>query len=162
LVEKKSKDQMVRQLGKNERIPYDLLFLADPTEEAINKYIFNSEIYVLEQDDRIIGVYVLQAVGEDEVEIKNIAVAANHQGRGIGRFLLRDAVARAIAGGFKAIIVGTGDASTRQLRLYRGEGFEAFGLRKNYFVDNYPKPIYENRMRLKDMVILRKRLDASR
>ncbi|MCW4029989.1 MAG: GNAT family N-acetyltransferase [Candidatus Bathyarchaeota archaeon] len=147
--------QMIRQLGKDEEIPFDLLLLADPTEEAIKRYIFNSDIYVLEQNDNIIGVFVLQAISSDEIEIKNIAVAANCQGRGFGRLMLRDATIRAKEKGFKAIVVGTGDVSAI-LRFYRKEGFELFGARENFFVDNYSEPIYEEGIQLKDMVVLRK------
>lgn len=147
--------QKIRQLGKTEEIPFDLLLLADPTEEAIKRYIFNSDIYVLEQNDKTIGVCVLQAISCDEIEIKNIAVAANCQGRGFGRLMLRDAAIRAKEKGFKAIVVGTGDVSAI-LRFYRKEGFELFGARENFFVDNYPEPIYEEGIQLKDMVLLRK------
>jgi hypothetical protein len=42
-------NRKIRQIGKDEKIPYNLLLLADETIEAINKYIFNSEIFVLEQ-----------------------------------------------------------------------------------------------------------------
>jgi ribosomal protein S18 acetylase RimI-like enzyme len=146
---------MIRQLGKDEEIPFDLLLLADPTEEAIKRYIFNSDIYVLEQNDNIIGVCVLQAISSDEIEIKNIAVAANSQGRGFGRLMLRDATTIAKEKGFKAIVVGTGDVSAI-LQFYRKEGFELFGARENFFVDNYPEPIYEEGIQLKDMVVLRK------
>jgi aminoglycoside 6'-N-acetyltransferase I len=157
-MKKGSKEHKIRQLGKDEEIPFDLLLLADPTEEAIKRYIFNSDIYVMTQDDNIIGVYVLQAISSDEIEIKNIAVAANCQGGGFGRLMLRDATIRAKEKGFKAIIVGTGDAPSRQLRFYRKQGFELFGTRKNFFVENYPEPIYEEGIQLKDMVVLRKLL----
>ncbi len=132
------------------------MLLADPTEQAINKYIFNSDIYILEHDNNIIGIYVLLATSAEEVEIKNIAVATNCQGRGMGKLMLRDAALRAKENGFRAIVAGTGDASMRQLRLYQEEGFHVCGFRKNFFVDNYPEPIYEEGTQLKDMVILKK------
>ena len=152
------KNLAIRQLGRNEPIPYDLLLLADPTEDAINKYIFTSEIYVLEHDDSIIGICALQAVSADEIEIKNIAVASNYQGKGLGKLLLREAALKAKEKGFRAIIVGTGDASLRQLRFYQEGGFQICGVRENFFVDKYPEPIYEEGKRLRDMVILKKAL----
>ena len=94
---------MIRQLHSNERIPYDLLLLGDETMEAINKYINVSEIYILEQDDKTIAIYVLQITDNDTIEIKNIAVDIKHQGQGIGKLLLRDATDRAKAKGFKRI-----------------------------------------------------------
>ena len=155
---RESENQIIRKLGKDERIPYDLLLLADPTEQAINKYIFTSDIYVLEHDNNITGIYVLLATSTEEIEIKNIAVVTNCQGRGMGKLMLRDAALRAKGNGFRVIVVGTGDASIGQLRLYQEEGFQVSGVRKNFFVDNYPEPIYEEGKQLKDMVILRKLL----
>ncbi len=148
----------IRQLGKDEKIPYDLLLLADETVEAINRYIFDCEIYVLEQENKIIAEYAFQILKAGEAEIKNTSVATEYQGQGIGKLLLRDAADRAKGRGFKTLIVGTGDASTKLLCFYKKEGFEAYAVKKNFFVDNYPEPIYEKEVRLKDMVMLKKEL----
>ena len=155
---KETKHQVIRQLSKDEKIPYDLLLLADETIEAINKYIFDSDIFVLEQGNRIIAVYVFQAINKNEIEIKNIAVIIDCQGQGIGKLLLNDAARRARERGFKTIIIGTGDAATKQLYLYQKEGFEVFDIKENFFIDNYPEPIYENGIQLKHMIMLKKEL----
>lgn len=47
---------MIRLLEKDKPIPYDLLLLADETIESIDKYIHQSDIYVLEQDKAMIAV----------------------------------------------------------------------------------------------------------
>jgi aminoglycoside 6'-N-acetyltransferase I len=155
---KETKHQMIRQLRKDEKIPYDLLLLADETLEAIDKYIFGSDIYVLEQENKIIALYVLQSINKNEIEIKNIAVVTDCQGQGIGKLLLRDAACKAKEKGFKTIIIGTGDAAIKQLYLYQKEGFEVFDIKKNFFIDNYPEPIYENGIQLKHMIMLKKEL----
>jgi hypothetical protein len=59
------------------------------------------------------------------------------------------------------MIVGTGDAAIRNLCFYRKEGFKTFGVRKGFFVENYPQPVYENGIQLKDMVMLKKDLEHS-
>lgn len=148
--------QIIRKLEKAEKIPYELLLLADETIEGINKYIFNSEIYVLEQNRTAIAVYALQRLSENEVEIENIAVSAAHRRQGIGKQLIEDAVKRATISGYKAIVVGTGDVSAMPLQFYLKQGFEVFGVRKNFFIDKYTEPIYENGIRLVDMVMLKK------
>ncbi len=155
---KETKHQTIRHLRKDEKIPYDLLLLADETREAIDKYIFDSDIYVLEQEDKIIAIYVLQSMNKNEVEIKNIAVITGCQGQGIGKLLLRDASFKAKGKGFKTIIIGTGDAGIKQLYLYQKEGFEVFDIKKSFFIDNYPEPIYENGIQLKHMIMLKKEL----
>jgi len=155
---KEIKHQMIRQLSKDEKIPYDLLLFADETVEAIDKYIFDSDIYVLEQENKIIAVYVLQSINRNEIEIKNIAVVTDYQGQGVGKLLLKDAIYKAKEKGFKTIIIGTGDASIKQLYLYQKEGFEVFDIKKNFFLDNYLEPIYENGIQLKHMIMLKKEL----
>lgn len=147
-----------RQLCKDEKIPYDLLLLADETIEGINKYIFDSEIYVLEQKNQIIAVYALQVLGKEEVEIKNIAVAKEYQGHGIGKRLLEDATDRARSRGLKRLIIGTGDVLGMPLCFYQKEGFERYAVKKDFFILNYPKPIYDHGVQLRDMVMLKKEL----
>jgi ribosomal protein S18 acetylase RimI-like enzyme len=148
----------IRQLSRDENIPYSLLLLADETVQSINRYIFDSEIFVLEQNSEAIAVYALQKLNADEAEIKNIAVAPAFQGRGFGKLLLYDATKRAKTQGFKAILIGTGDVATKQLALYQKVGFQQIGVRKNFFVDNFPEPIFEDGVQLKDMVVLKKEL----
>lgn len=149
---------MIRLLSKAAEIPYDLLLLADETIEAIHKYIFDSDIYIYEQNNNKIAVYALQVVNENVIEIKNIAVSPAYQGQGIGKFLLKDAADRAKAKGFKTIIIGTGDVLMMQLHLYQKQGFEIYDIKKNFFINNYPAPIYENGMQLKHMLMLKKEL----
>jgi N-acetylglutamate synthase-like GNAT family acetyltransferase len=148
----------VRRLGSEEEIPYQLLLLADEEVEVINAYITKSEIYVLEHEQRIAGVYALYSINTEIVEIKNIAVEESCQGKGFGTYLLADASSRAKINGFKTIIIGTGDAMTNLLYFYQKQGFEMFHIKNNFFIDNYSTPIYENGIQLKHMVMLKKNL----
>jgi len=148
----------IRQLHKDEKTPYDLLLLADETVEAINRYIFDCEIYVLEEENQIIAEYALLVLNDKEVEVKNIAVATEHQRQGKGKTLLKDATRRARSRGFKRVLMGTGDTSGMPLCFYLKEGFEKYAVKKDFFILNYPKPIYEGGVQLKDMVMLKKEL----
>ena len=49
-------------LDKNEKLPYDLLLLADETIDAINKYVFDSDVYVAKLNNEIIGVFCLYKI----------------------------------------------------------------------------------------------------
>jgi N-acetylglutamate synthase-like GNAT family acetyltransferase len=187
-----NKNHIVRKLRSDEKLPYNLLLLADETKEAINKYIKDSDIYVFENktgksgkneiisrkiksignkneisrsetekirgEKETIGIYVLQYIDKDTIEIKNIAVVEKFRGQGIGTFLLKDAEIRAKERGFKTIIIGTGDCGIKQIQLYQKVGFEIFDVKKNFLIDNYPEPIHENGVLCKDMVMLQKQL----
>ena len=145
-----------RKLTGQEAIPYDLLLLADEAIEMIDRYAKEGQIYVLEVNRQIIAVYVLQVVDPGRIEIKNIAVDSNYQGQGIGTFLLRDATRRAREQGYGTILIGTANGSIKQLYLYQKEGFEITSIKKNFFVDNYPAPIFENGILCKHMIMLEK------
>lgn len=151
-------DTIIRKLTPGERIPYDLLLLADPSVIAINTYLSLSELYVMEQGRQIIGSYVLHTNDPEEVEIKNIAVNPAWQGKGFGKILLQDATQRARANGFRRLVIGTGNSSIAQLYLYQRQGFEITGIRKDYFMMHYQESIYENGIQCKHLVMLEKRL----
>ena len=150
---------MIRLIDKEKKIPYDLLLLADETIEAINKYIHQSDIYVLDHEGKTIAVCAIQTISDDTVEIKNIAVDTIFQGQGIGQGLLKEIINLVTEKGFKKIIIGTGDAGIKQLYLYQKVGFEIFEIKHNFFIDNYPEPIFENGIRLKHMIMLKKDLE---
>ncbi len=146
-----------RKLTKGEAIPYDLLLLADETIEIIDRYAKNGQIYVLEVNGQIIAVYVLQVIGPERIEIKNIAVHSHYQGQGIGKFMLRDATTKAKEQGYGTILIGTANGAIKQLYLYQKEGFEITSIKKNFFVDNYPAPVFENGILCKHMIMLEKK-----
>jgi aminoglycoside 6'-N-acetyltransferase I len=149
---------MIRLLEKEEEKPYELLLLADETIDAINKYIHQSDLYVLERDNIIIAVFALQTICSDTVEIKNIAVDTAFQEQGIGKRLLKYAIKLAKEKGFKKIVIGTADAGIKQLYLYQKVGFEMNEIKHRFFIENYPEPIFENGIQLKHMIILKKDL----
>lgn len=55
---------------------------------------------------------------------------------------------------YSKLIVGTADSGIDQIRFYERNGFMKFGLRKNFFIENYELPIIENGIQLKDMILL--------
>lgn len=149
---------MIRLLDPSEKLPWRLLLLADEAKEVIDKYIFDCEIYLYELNHQPIAVYALQPLTETEIEIKNIAVDIPFQRKGIGRELLRHAAGNAANRGFEWLLIGTADTSEIPLRLYKSEGFTPYTTISDFFIDNYPEPIYENGRQVKDMIVLRKSL----
>lgn len=141
-------------------MPFDLLLLADETIEAIEKYIAVSDVYLASKIglSKPIGVFVLCKINNKEIEIKNIAVAEDYQGNGIGSFLIDQIKAIASECHYKSIIVGTPDLAHEQIRFYEKNGFSKYGVRKNFFIDNYREPIIENGVALRDMLMLRMKI----
>ena len=81
----------LEKLLPEEPIPFSLLLLADETVAAIEKYLYTSDVYLARQEGETdpVAVIVLHTLGPAEMEIKNIAVATERQGQGIGHFLTR-------------------------------------------------------------------------
>ncbi|MDR2285768.1 MAG: GNAT family N-acetyltransferase [Sphingobacterium sp.] len=137
------------------QLPYSLLLLADETRYAIDKYVFDSDVYVLKEEEEELAVFCLYRIDQDTVELKNIAVSSELQGKGIGSRLIKEIVAIAQRGGYKQLIVGTADCGVDQIRFYERNGFVQYTVKKDFFVHNYEEPIIENGIQLRDMVMLR-------
>lgn len=150
------------KLNKNDRIPYELLLLADPSKDLVDEYIKQSEVFTARQIDEIIGVIVLFPLTTEAVEIKNIAVKPEFQGQGIGSYLIKKAVQLALLNGQKNICIGTANSSVGQLYLYQKLGFEITDIKRNFFTDNYDEPIYENGVQAKHMLVLTRQLNDER
>lgn len=131
----------------------DLLLLGDEDENMIDRYLMRSELFILVKKD----IVAVAAVTEEEkyvFEIKNLAVAPNLQGQGLGSYLLTE-ISRLYQVVAKTILVGTGD-NLQTIGFYESNGFKSSHCIRNFFIDNYSEPIIENGKRLVDMIYLRK------
>jgi len=146
------------KIRNGEAIPFDLLLLADPSRASIDEYLEDSDVFVVKRHNNIQGIIVVNPLNEEEVEIKNVAVKTECQGRGIGSMLINYAVRIAAENHKKVIYIGTANSSIEQLRLYQKLGFEIFAVRENFFTTNYPEPIYENGIQALHMFMLKKEL----
>lgn len=142
------------QLNRDSEIPYPLLLLADETKEAINQYIFNSDLYLLNNGTENIAVMALYKKSNSELEIKNVAVIESYRSKGLGGILMDKAKEIAKENHYKTLTVGTSDTGFQQIRFYEKNGFIKNGVLKDFFIENYPDPIYENGLQMKDMILL--------
>nr|WP_254117422.1 GNAT family N-acetyltransferase [Bacillus pumilus] len=131
-----------------------LLLLADPSKEKVLAYVQSGSCYAAFHAQEVIGVYVLSSLSQHSVEIMNVAVKESWQGRGIGKQLIRHAIAEAKATGFHTIEIGTGNSSIQQLALYQKCGFRLTSIDHDFFLKHYDEPIYENGIQCMDMVRL--------
>lgn len=138
-----------------DHIPYSLLLLADETIEAIDKYIFSSQVYLVKDEQHhTVGVFCLQELDSETIELKNIAVAEAFQSKGLGSKII-DYIKHICAPQYATLLVGTADCGFRQIAFYERNGFNKYAVRKDFFVENYPEPIMENGKQLRDMVVLK-------
>ncbi|NLI64906.1 MAG: GNAT family N-acetyltransferase [Bacteroidales bacterium] len=142
----------------NEAIPYSLLLLADETQEAIDKYIYESKLfYAYTKLNPIpIGVIALYQVSSSVLEIKNIAIDNQEQNKGYGKQLIDFSIQYATENLYKELIVGTGDTSSQSINFYLKNGFQPYNIRPNFFLENYPFPIYENGKQMQHMILFKR------
>lgn len=145
----------IRRVETNKKQYLALLLLADEQEDMIDRYLERGSMYVLE-DDGVKAECVVTDEGGGVLELKNIAVEPDFQGKGYGKALV-DFLIRAYAGQYTLLQVGTGD-SPSTIPFYESCGFCRHHLVKNFFTDHYDHPIYECGVKLVDMVYLQREL----
>lgn len=143
------------EIKENKKQYLDLLLLADEQESMIDRYLDRGRMYVLE-DSGVKAECVVTDEGNGVLEIKNIATAPTHQGRGYGRALIEFLV-REYAGRYAILQVGTGD-SPATVPFYEKCGFTRSHTLPRFFTDNYDHPIFECGVQLVDMVYLQRKL----
>jgi ribosomal protein S18 acetylase RimI-like enzyme len=80
-------DMKIREVNENKKQFISLLLLADEQENMVDRYLEKGTMYVLEDGDVKAECVV---TGEDNgiLEIKNIAVDPQNQGKGYGKALI--------------------------------------------------------------------------
>jgi len=150
----------IRSSKENEQIPYGLLLLSDDTMEAINKNLNNGELFIAEINQKMVAAFVIKAAAKNTIEIKNIAVIEELQGKGVGTILLGYIKKTAKERNFETLLVGTCDQCIKEIAFYRKSGFDITDVRKNFFTENYREPIFERGVQIKDMIMLSIDLNA--
>ena len=137
----------------NKKRYIDLLLLADEEEKMIDKYIKKGEMYILD-DDGVKAECIVTNEGSRILEIKNIAVSPFYQKQGYGRKLIEFIIEK-YSKDFSTIQVGTGD-SPLTVPFYEKCGFKKSHIIKDFFIENYENPIYEEGIQLIDMIYLKR------
>lgn len=141
------------EVTENKKQYLDLLLLADEQEDMVDRYLDRGRMYVLE-DDGVKAECVVTDEGGGVLEIKNIATAPEHEGKGYGKALI-DFIVAEYRGQYTVLQVGTGD-SPLTVPFYEKCGFVRSHSIPNFFTDNYDHPIFEAGVQLVDMVYLQR------
>jgi GNAT superfamily N-acetyltransferase len=100
--------------------PIDVAVLSNPEEAIVNP---GGMIFFALLDGAVVGTCALIKHTEDLFELSKMAVADNHQGKGIGTQLLSHAIEWARARLIKTIFVETNTVLESAVRLYQRLGF---------------------------------------
>ena len=144
----------IQEIEQNRERFLDLLLLADPSVELVQSYLAEGHLFVLFEQGEAYGVVHLIPQTATVMEVKNIAVKEEAQGRGYGKRLLQYALDFCQRQGYEKVLVGTGNSSINNLAFYQKAGFRFLSIRRNFFTDHYDEPIFEHGIQCRDMILL--------
>ena len=142
----------IREITENKKQYLSLLLLADEQEDMVDRYIADGTMYIL-YDNGVKGECVVLPIDGNTLEIKNIAIHPDYQRKGYGQAFI-DFIIEKYKGEYSVLQVGTGESQTTIL-FYEKCGFIRSHIIKNFFIDNYEHPIYEEGVQLVDMIYLK-------
>ena len=146
----------ILKIKENKKEFLDLLLIADEEEDKIDKYLEKGELFALYDDD-LKSVCVITS-SKDSYELKNIATYPRYQKQGYGQQLMEFVMDYCKnKNKFTKIYVGTGECE-KIIKFYEKFGFEKSHKIKNFFIDNYTEPMFEDGEQLIDMIYLKKDL----
>ncbi|MDI6752220.1 MAG: ribosomal protein S18-alanine N-acetyltransferase [bacterium] len=91
-----------------------------------------SEFYVTKEEGKVVGYLGFYKV-KDEMQLVNLAVTKERQGKGIGSELLKWALKQAKSLGAKKAFLEVEKGNSRAISLYHKFSFYETGIRKGYY-----------------------------
>lgn len=147
------KQQMQYAEVEASQIPVSLLLVGDPSEQSVCSYLDGSWCFAALLDRLVVGACIVEIIGQETAEIRNVAVKPGFQKKGIGSELLRFVLSNLATKGVRRVELGTGTFGY-QLAYYQRLGFRVYSVVQDHFLLNYPEPIYESGIRHRDQLRL--------
>jgi GNAT superfamily N-acetyltransferase/catechol 2,3-dioxygenase-like lactoylglutathione lyase family enzyme len=141
----------------------DLFALADHSPAQVRSYRDLGRVLVARDGPTVIGhLQLITDERTNEAEVKSMAVREDRHGAGVGRMLLKRAVAICCEENRATLLVATAAADTRVLRFYQLLGFRLLRVERDVFTSKagYPQ-IDVDGVPLRDQVWLSLNLQSS-
>lgn len=142
----------ITKADRDKRQYLHLLLIGDESESMINRYIDHGDLYIGLVNCEPMAVCVALSHDADTIEVKNLAVLPAFRRQGYGRRMLEH-IERLYPS--RLITLGTGETPST-LRFYKSCGYSYSHRIPDFFTDNYPGPIIEEGVVLRDMIYLKK------
>jgi len=139
-----------------------LFELAEDSPTELDSYLHAGRVLVAQSGRDVLGHIQLVDTGRPgRVELKNMAVRAAVQGRGVGSRLVRAALDLAAAEEAHAMVVATAAADIGNLRFYQRQGFRFRSVERDAFgpASGYPPGLEIGGIALRDRVWLDRPVD---
>jgi putative acetyltransferase len=79
-----------------------------------------------EEDGSVVGAYGLYPLDDQTCELRKMYLHKAHRGKGLGKLLLEDALARARQLGFEKMVLETASVLKEAIALYKSYGFAEY------------------------------------
>ena len=145
----------IKLITENKKVFLDLLLLADEQENMIDKYLERGDLFALYDGD-LKSVCVVTEERNGTFEVQNLATYEKYHRQGYASKLMRH-IFDYYKGQGRTMIVGTGDVPNT-MGFYESRGFVFSHKIKDYFIEHYDHPMFENGIQLRDKVYLVKNL----
>ena len=142
-----------------------LFELAEDSPQQLARYMQLGRVLIALLGTTTVGhLQLVPAETADEIELKSMAVLPAHQGKGIGRALIHEAVRYAEHAGYVRMIVSTAAADAGNLRFYQRLGFRMTSVEPDAFTPEtgYPEPVLIDGVQLRDRVWFTRTLEDLR
>lgn len=143
---------MIHSVDEYERY-LPLLLEADPSEQMMERYIHDGDIYICEEESKCICIAVVVRQNGGGCELKNLATAWPYRKQGYAGRMLSYLFDEYTDCGY--MLVGTSDGG---VAFYQKHGFEYSHRVKDFFTDNYDAELLESDGSCTDMIYLRREL----
>lgn len=148
----------IRQITRDKDEYMDMLLMADPQKDIIERYLYQSEMFVLVNGGDVCSVCVVQLLKNRKCELKNIVTRVQDRGKGYAAYLIHY-ICEYYSDVCDTMYAGTGNAK-RMIEFLERSGFVNSHMAVNYYVDHYQEPIYEDGIRITDKIFMKRQLDS--
>lgn len=129
----------IRKIDHGKEDFWDMLLLADPCREMVERYLYTGELYALYSGGKAVCECVMHERDDGAIELKNLATLPQAQRQGHATALLQE-MFRIYGARYGKMYVGTCGAEN----FYTSLGFHYAYCEKDFFTRNYPEPVIDN------------------
>lgn len=138
----------IKKIENNKSKYMELLLEADPEKEVIEKYLEKGDLFIGENEGKVVCVCIIIRYDNETCELKNIATLPEARGKGYAGKMI-EYVFEIYKKQYKRMIVGT---TENMIPFYVLNGFKKYHHTvKNFFVDNYENEIWDGDLHCIDM-----------
>lgn len=148
----------IQQIRRDKDEYMDMLLLADPQRDMVERYLDRSEMFALVNGGAVCAVCVVEMLKNRKCELKNIVTRREDQGKGYAKYMLHH-ICEHYGNKCDTMYVGIGN-SQRTLELFAKCGFVNSHIVANFYPEHYREPIYRDGVQMTDKIYLKKQLDS--